>query len=126
MKRLSRIATLLIVLALGIESIPGAKAITSQDDSIVSVKNNEKIKEFKGIRVDPKPIDLLWQKDTESKPRNLPQAKSIYIENVEQKDFCQTRNDIKTELLQTELFYSMKIQENEISCRRLTNIKHYE
>ena len=113
-------------MALGIESIPGAKAITNHDDTAVSVNKNKKITEFKGIRVDPKPIDLLWQKESENKSEDLPQIKTTYSENLKQKDVYQTRNDIANELLQAELFYSMNIQENGINCCLPKNIKHYE
>ena len=126
MKRIIRIAPLLIVLALGIESIPGAKAITSHDDSIVTVKKSKKIKELKGIRVDPKPIDLLWQKESENKSEDLMHPKTSFSEKLIQKGICQSGTDYKTELPQPELFYSMNIQENGINCCLPKNIKHYE
>lgn len=58
--KIYRIATLLIVLALGINSLPQAFAISDDDKSTLKVKKSKTSKEFKGVRITVTPVyDLL-------------------------------------------------------------------
>lgn len=102
MKLIIRIAPLLIAIALGIVSISGAQAFTNQDDSTVSVKKETKLSKFNGIRVDPKPIDLLWQNEYQSKPGKSPDGKAIYSQNVneasQEKSNCSSQDFLRNEL----------------------------
>ena len=104
MKRIIRIATLLTVIALGIENVPGAQAFISEDDSIVSVNKKDKLTEYKGIRVDPKPIDLLWQNDYQIKTKKSPAGKVIYSQNVNETS-QEKSNYYSPDCIQNELFY---------------------
>lgn len=104
MKRIIRIAPLLIAIALGIESISGAQAFISQDDSAVSVNKQTKQSEFSGIRVDPKPIDLLWQNDYQIKTKKSPAGKVIYSQNVNETS-QEKSNYYSPDCIQNELFY---------------------
>jgi len=122
MKRVLRIAPLLIVIALGIERISGAQAFISQDDSAVSVNKKTKDSEFKGIRIDPKPLDLLWQDKYNSKPKKSPDRKAVYSQNyqlLEKEMISETRNNGKPDYLQPDLLQNYRRTEISKSQKQL-------
>ena len=67
MKRIFRIAPLLIVLALGIKSIPGAQALSCDEDTTNNFRQKTEKSSFKGIWISPNPIDQLWLDASSSK-----------------------------------------------------------
>lgn len=111
MKRIIRIATLLTVIALGIENVPGAEAFISQDDSAVSVNKKAKLSKNIGIRVDPKPLDLLWQNEPKSKPRQSPGGNTNFNQNDQvflKLDLPRSGNNISPDNSQSDLSYFLQ------------------